>query len=100
METENTENAPPSILWGEDAVTDLRTIINFIQQRNPSAAEGILDEIEDRVDQLSSFPRQGRPGRVSGTRELVVEPTYVVVYTESESEVVILRVLHTSQQWP
>lgn len=100
MDPENNENAPPFIEWGEDALSDLRTILRFIQERNPSAADDAADEIDKRVDQLRSFPRQGRAGRVSGTRELVVKPTYVVVYTENENEIAILRVLHTSQQWP
>lgn len=37
---------------------------------------------------------------MKGTREMVVHPNYVVVYQESKTEVVILRVLHARQQWP
>jgi plasmid stabilization system protein ParE len=41
-----------------------------------------------------------RPGRVVGTREMVVRPNYLVIYTESARAVTILRVLHAAQQWP
>ena len=53
-------------------------------------------------------PRLYRPGRVRGTREAVVLPNYVLVYSvdgEGEGEgddgaIVVLRVLHASRQWP
>ncbi|MCK4790011.1 MAG: type II toxin-antitoxin system RelE/ParE family toxin, partial [Desulfobacteraceae bacterium] len=43
----------------------------------------------------------GRPGRVAGTRELVISGLpYIVVYTDQDGMVVILRVMHTSLKWP
>ena len=42
-----------------------------------------------------------RPGRVQGTRELVVPATpFIVVYRIEATGVVILRVLHGAQKWP
>ena len=49
---------------------------------------------------LIDHPRLYKPGRMKGTREMVVHPNYVVVYQENKTEVVILRVLHARQQWP
>jgi toxin ParE1/3/4 len=37
---------------------------------------------------------------MSGTREMLVRRNYIVVYTENEQLVTILRVLHTAQSWP
>ncbi|MEH6675721.1 MAG: hypothetical protein V7702_00740 [Phenylobacterium sp.] len=31
---------------------------------------------------------------------MVVRPNYIVVYAENDRAVVILRVLHATQQWP
>jgi plasmid stabilization system protein ParE len=31
---------------------------------------------------------------------MVVRPNYVVIYTEDQERVTILRVLHAAQQWP
>ena len=49
---------------------------------------------------LTEHPKLYRPGRVVGTREMVVRRNYVVVYAEDARAVTILRVLHASQQWP
>ena len=42
----------------------------------------------------------GRPGRVEGTRELVVHPSYLVAYRISGTEVQILTVRHAARLWP
>jgi len=41
-----------------------------------------------------------KPGRVAGTREMVVRPNFIVVYAEDAETVFVLRVLHAAQQWP
>lgn len=59
------------------------------------------DAIETAVRHLANFPEIGPPGRIRGTRELVVTGTpYVVVYRIEATAVVILRVLHGAQDWP
>jgi len=43
----------------------------------------------------------GRPGRIEGTRELVVSGTpYIAAYRIVGDTVRVLRVLHGAQQWP
>jgi plasmid stabilization system protein ParE len=57
----------------------------------------ILDAIEGLVE----FPNIGRPGRVHGTRELVVNRTpFIVPYKVSNNVIWILRVLHATRRWP
>ena len=57
--------------------------------------------IEVAVSRLADFPESARPGRVPGTRELVVPATpFIVVYRIEATCVVILRVLHGAQKWP
>jgi len=41
-----------------------------------------------------------RVGRVPGTRELVVDRTYIVAYRVRRAEFQVLRVLHARQRWP
>jgi plasmid stabilization system protein ParE len=51
------------------------------------------------VEQLRDFPAMGRPGRVAGTRELVIPgKPYVVPYRVKESVIEILRVFHTARK--
>lgn len=75
-------------------------IVDYIADDNPRAALALLNEIQDKAALLPAHPKRCRPGRVMGTRELVVRPNYIVVYAETETAVTVLRVLHTAQQWP
>jgi len=53
------------------------------------------------VAALALFPKQGRPGRTKGTRELAFSPLpYVAVYRVKDEVVEIVRVLHGAQRWP
>nr|WP_245903646.1 type II toxin-antitoxin system RelE/ParE family toxin [Humitalea rosea] len=53
------------------------------------------------VAALTEFPGTGRPGRRSGTRELVVPRTpYIVPYRVRGDAVELLRVLHGRQRRP
>jgi toxin ParE1/3/4 len=47
------------------------------------------------------LPNIGRPGRVPGTRELVVSGTpFVTVYRVESNVLWVLRVLHGARRWP
>lgn len=89
-----------AVEWQPHARADLLAIIAAIADENPDAAQRLKEEIQARTASLAQHPRLYRAGRVKGTRELVVRPNYVVVYTERPGIVSILRVLHTARQWP
>ena len=86
--------------WKAAAVTDLLSIVEYISDDNPDAAQALKDEIEVKVSRLPEHPGLYRAGRVGGTREMVVRRNYIVVYTEDAQAVTILRVLHAARQWP
>jgi toxin ParE1/3/4 len=89
------------IHWRRQAQRDLQLLRSYIAQSNPTAATGIARRIRQAVDQLAATPQMGRPGRVSGTRELVVAGTpYIVPYRIQGTEVQILRVYHARRRWP
>jgi len=75
-------------------------IVDYISDDNPDAALALMAEIQGKVAQLPAHPKRCRPGRVEGTRELVVRPNYIVVYAETAATVTVLRVLHAAQMWP
>lgn len=86
--------------WTESALADRRSIFTYIDTDNPNAAAALDGVFEARADRLKRHPELGRPGRMPGTRELVVHRNYVLVYDLAERKVRILRVLHTALQWP
>lgn len=59
-----------------------------------------MEDIQGKVAQLPAHPKRCRSGRVEGTRELVVRPNCIVIYTETSAAVTVLRVLHAAQMWP
>ena len=87
--------------WSVWAQVDREAIFDYIEADNPRAAIAVDQRISDRVKVLRRLPRSGRPGRIEGTRELVVTRTpYIVAYRIIGDTVRILRVLHGSRQWP
>ena len=60
------------LIWEPDALDQLDGIIDFIGERNFAAAERMAAIFAERVHRVRSFPEIGRPGRVTGTRELIV----------------------------
>lgn len=90
----------PALEWRDAARADLLAIVDYISDDNQDAAQRLKDDIERRASVLLEHPKAYRIGRVSGTREMVVQSNYVVVYIEDEAAVVVLRVLHAAQQWP
>ena len=87
--------------WLPAAERNRESQLAYIAERNPRAAIDMGDAIEAAVARLADHPEGARPGRVHGTRELVVTGTpYVVVYRVEPSAVLILRVLHGAQRWP
>lgn len=88
------------LVWRPMAVEDRASIMDYIAQDNPIAALELDEAIEDKTNALADHPKLYKPGRMKGTREMVIRPNYVVIYQETRTEVTILRVLHAAQQWP
>ena len=90
-----------TIVWSLFAISDREAIFDYIEVDSPRAAARIDDQIESQVEDLRSAPEIGRPGRISGTRELIIQRTpYIAAYQIEGDTVRVLRVLHGAQQWP
>ena len=89
------------IFWSPEACSDLDRICDYRLAERPSVALPTLDRIEARVEALRDHPGLGRPGRVAGTRELVVSGLpYVIPYRVESGRIEIVRVLHAARLWP
>jgi addiction module RelE/StbE family toxin len=88
------------VLWSRTANWNRDSQVRYIGQSRPEIAITIDAEIDRTVGLLAEFPELGRPGRMAGTREIVIRGTpYVVVYRILGDEIRILRFLHGAQYW-
>lgn len=89
------------VRWLRRALENLEAEAKYVARDSPAAAGWLVATIADAVERLARFPSSGRPGRVEGTRELVVPGTpYVMPYRVRRGMVEILRVFHVSRKWP
>lgn len=89
------------IRWLDDAFADLDAVYSYIAADNPEAAGRVVSHIREAVRALGAMPERGRPGRISGTRELVIpRMAYIVPYRKRGNAIEILRVFHGAQEWP
>lgn len=89
------------VRWLRLALSDLDEILTFIAADKPGAAAAMAKRVHDAVALLPEQPAMGRPGRVVGTRELVISGTPLIVpYRCIADEIQILRVFHGSKRWP
>lgn len=87
--------------WLSLAIGDLVALRAYIARDNPVAASDVARRIRQTVELLRDQAGMGRPGRVEGTKELVISGTpYIVPYRVRNEEVQVLRVLHGAQRWP
>ena len=89
------------VRWVRRALLDLDEEVTYIAAEDPSAARLVVERVLQAVAMLSEQTALGRPGRVPGTRELVVSRTrYLVPYRVRGDIVEVLRVFHTSRRPP
>lgn len=89
-------------VWSPEAIADLAALRAFIEQDDPTAARKVALHILHNVETLlRDHPEMGRPGRVPGTRELVIPRTpFIVPYRLVGDVIQILRVYHGARRWP
>jgi toxin ParE1/3/4 len=89
------------LIWSTQAIEDLRALQSYIEIDNPAAARRIILRIIECVEtMIPENPRIGRPGRVPGSRELVVARTpYIVPYRLRRETIEVLGVHHGARRW-
>jgi toxin ParE1/3/4 len=89
-------------VWSPQAIDDLTALRAYIAEEDPAAAQRVAIRIVESVEMLlSANPAIGRPGRVPGTRELVVPRTpFIVPYRLQGNTLQILRIFHGARRWP
>ena len=89
------------IVWSPRAVDHLTHLRSHIARDDPKAATRVAGSLLEAVGRLAELPNLGRPGRVAGTRELVVPGTpHVIPYRVRGDRLEVIAVFHTRQKWP
>jgi addiction module RelE/StbE family toxin len=89
-----------NLVWTKVARADRRKVFEYIQADSPRAACKMDMVFSEKAAILPRFPEIGRLGRVPGTRELLAHRHYFLIYRIRGKTIQILRLLHTSRQWP
>ena len=85
------------LFWTPEAMQDRDEIYDYIEADNPVAALALDELFAEKAGRLVDHPGLGRPGRVTGTRELMAHQNYNFVYDVADD---LVRVLHVARQWP
>ncbi|HXE21519.1 MAG TPA: type II toxin-antitoxin system RelE/ParE family toxin [Rhodoferax sp.] len=88
------------VVWTPEAEQDRADIWEYIAVDNPGAAVRIDELFSAAAARLAAHPKMGKPGKISGTRELVPHESYRLVYEIDASTVWVLALVHTARQWP
>lgn len=87
--------------YTRQALADLDEARSYIAERNPRAATTTAVRIREAIGGLTLFPDRGRPGRISGTRELVIPATpFIVAYRVGDGHIDVLAIMHGARLWP
>lgn len=86
------------VRWLRTALRNLDDEASHIANDDPDAARLVVERVLRAAAALEEQSGIGRPGRVPGTRELVMLKTRYIVLCRVRGEVVeILRVFHTAR---
>ena len=89
------------IVWSRRAIRHLVHVREYVEKESEKGASRIAGRILEAVDVLRDHPDMGRPGRLPGTRELVVPGTaYVIPYRVRGERLELIAVFHGRQKWP
>ena len=88
------------VVWSQQARQEWAAQYRFYFERNPDAARRLRQAVMEGAQRLRTYPKIGRPGRVTGSRELIISGTpFLLVYDENPVRVEILHVYDGRQNW-
>ena len=89
------------VVWSGRAIRHLVALRAYIARDSEQNAARVATRIVKAVDLLQTQPEMGRPGRLLGTRELVVPDTpYIIPYQVRGERLELMAVFHGRRQWP
>lgn len=84
--------------WTPEAISDLKDILAYIAERNPTAAAHVAERIDHSVLTLTNFPRAGRFDTAAKCYEWPVPGLPLqLVYVIDADTLEIIALFHTSR---
>jgi len=89
------------VRFTETAIRELEDVLRYLSERHPGAATAVARRVKDIALLLADYSFSGREADESGVRiASMVRYPFLVFYTVTPDEVVILSVRHAARQWP
>ena len=89
------------VKWLRQALRNLADEAEYLGRDNPAVAQDMVAALSASIELLSQQPALGRPGRLPGTRELVIQRyPFVVPYRVRNGVLEVLRIYHTARKPP
>ena len=89
------------VRYTDTALAELDDIFRYLSERNPAAAKAVAARVRDVVAILADYPLFGRETDEPQVRVAsLVRYPFLILYTVSGDEVIILNVRHAARLWP
>lgn len=89
-----------NVFWTPEAIQDRTDIWEYIASDSPPAAARMDALFSEAAAGLATHPFMGKPGKVAGTRDLIIRKRYRPVYEVDGETVWILALVHAARLWP
>ena len=89
------------LLYSYEAIGDLIRLREFIESKNPQAAQKVAEAIRKGISQLKTFPYLGVEVELAPDPEMIrdlIIGNYIARYLIHEKQIVILRVWHHKEE--
>jgi plasmid stabilization system protein ParE len=93
---------PYKVALTPGALADMDRLDQFLREKNPAAADRMLEALNAGFTRLSTMPLAGRPVPASTLRALIVrfgKGRYVCLYDMRDQQVRVARVFHGREDW-
>lgn len=89
------------VRYTDTALGELEDIFRYLFERNPAAAKAVAARVKDIAALLAEYPFFGHESDAPGVRVAsLVRYPFLIFYTVSADEIVILHVRHAARLWP
>ncbi len=90
------------VVWTDPAIENLKTIFEYLSEKEPGAAKTVVTGILERAETLTTFPSAGDLFRRRGKIRQIFSGVYRIFYRvdEAQRRVDVLAVWHGSRRSP